>query len=124
MRRFVPAVTLASVLLLPACAETVPQASGGIHGQVVAGPTCPVETLDSPCPPGKWTGTIRATSADGDVYETETDAEGRFSLNLPPGTYEVVPETGGQTPPTGIPQTIVVTDVMQTVDLEVDTGIR
>lgn len=122
MKRLVPCL-LATALLLSACAGT-PSASGGIEGTVTAGPTCPVETLDSPCPPMPWSGTVRATSADGDVYEAETDSKGNFSLSLPPGTYEVAPETGGQAPPTGIPETVVVTEAMQTVDLEVDTGIR
>lgn len=69
---------------------------------------------------------MRATAgSDGKSYEAETDAQGNYSLSLPPGTYEVVPETEGGTPPTGIPTSATVTDgPMQHLDLQVDTGIR
>ena len=67
---------------------------------------------------------MRATSADGRSYDAETDPAGNYSISLPPGTYDVVPETEGALP-TGIPASATVTEgPMQHLDLQVDTGIR
>ena len=118
------AVVLAAGLAT-ACSHDVDQRSSGIVGTVRAGPTCPVERAGSPCPPGIWTGTVRATS--GDVsYEDVTDDQGRFAIDLPPGTYEVVAVTANG-PPTGTPTVVTVhagESPPQRVDLTVDTGIR
>jgi hypothetical protein len=115
----------ATIVALVACAgPATPSGSSGIEGQVLAGPTCPVEVEGSPCPPQPWTGTVRAVAEDGTVYEDETDAQGRYAIAMPPGTYEVVAVTEGG-PPTGVPQTVPVPDGQPLhVDLEVDTGIR
>jgi hypothetical protein len=110
-------------LALSACARGASEISGGVTGVVRAGPTCPVETPASPCPPATWTGTVRATSADGHVVESQTDADGRYTLQLPPGTYTVVAVTPAG-PPTGVPADITVVDTLVDLDLEVDTGIR
>ena len=96
----------------------------GVAGTVTEGPTCPVEMAGSPCPPRPWVGTVRAIDRSGDVVETQTDALGDYSLTLDPGTYDVVPVTGGG-PPFGKPASVVVTTgVVQHLDLSVDTGIR
>ena len=90
----------------------------------MAGPTCPVEQAGSPCPPQPWTGTVRATAADGHEYETTTTNEGSFSMELPPGAYTVVAVTGAGLPQ-GVPQTVTVnTGTVRTITLQVDTGIR
>ena len=113
------------VLLLSACASGAAAPSGGIQGTVTSGPTCPVESLTSPCPPGAWTGTVRATATDGSMRETQTDDHGSYVLHLAAGTYTVVPVIEGSGPPTAKPVPVTVTDgAMQTVDLLVDTGIR
>ena len=67
---------------------------------------------------------MQATDADGKSYEAETDAQGNYSLALPPGNYDVVPETEGAFP-TGVPaRASVSSGSMQRLDLQVDTGIR
>ena len=109
---------------LVACASSARTALGGIEGSVTAGPTCPVEIQGSPCPPSLWTGTVRATAADGTTHETETDTAGLYRLALEPGTYTVVPVVDGAGPPTAKPATVTVGDAMQRLDLQVDTGIR
>ena len=124
MRR-AAAVSSLVILLLGACGSSEPEATGGIVGRVLAGPTCPIETVGSPCPPAPWGGTVRATAADGSTYETQAGADGRYSLALAPGSYVVtaVTETGG--PPTGIAEEItVVAGPPLVLDLQVDTGIR
>ena len=118
-------IGLVMVLLLSACSSGAGAPTGGIQGTVTAGPTCPVETQNSPCPPGVWTGTVRATAADGTSTEAQTDENGRFVLPLSAGSYTVAPVVADSGPPTAKPVTVTVGEgVMQTVDLEVDTGIR
>jgi hypothetical protein len=119
------AVTIALTAALVACARSSsPSTDAGIFGTVSAGPTCPVETQGSPCPPELWTGEVTATDANGHVFRTTTDDHGSYSLSLTPGTYQVVPVTSGG-PPFGKPTSVVViAGAVQRVDLTVDTGIR
>jgi hypothetical protein len=120
------AVLLVVGLASTACSSGGGGRSSGIVGTVRLGPTCPVERADSPCPPVIWTGTVRASSGTGASYEVETDGQGRFAIDLPPGTYEVVPVTAGG-PPTGVPTIVTVHEgegSPQRVDLTVDSGIR
>ena len=115
-----------SVLLaLIACGRSSsPTNPSGIFGTVTAGPTCPVERADSPCPPAPWVGTVRATDDAGHPSDTRTDERGNYTLTLPPGSYEVVAVTDGG-PPTGQSVTIdVEAGHPIRVDLTVDTGIR
>jgi carboxypeptidase family protein len=116
--------TLVLATALAGCAGRVAAPSGGIEGTVTAGPTCPVERAGSPCPPAPWTGTVRATAADGTTREAVTDASGAYRLPLPDGTYVVTPVLQGG-PPTATSVTVTVAGgAMQMLDLQVDTGIR
>ena len=66
-----------------------------------------------------------ATSADGSTGSATTDDQGRFTLDLTPGTYELIAVTDGGGPPTAIPLTVqVLAGAYTQVTLEVDTGIR
>ena len=118
-------VVLASLIVLVACGGgTLP--GTGIRGVVMLGPACPVENINSPCPDRPFQGDVVATAADGSTTTTTTDDQGRFTIDLVPGTYTVVAVTSGNgVPPTPIPQNVVVRDRAYTqVTLEVDTGIR
>jgi hypothetical protein len=99
-------------------------AMGGIEGRVTIGPTCPVEREGSPCPPGAWSGIVRATSSAGDVHDETTASDGSYQLPLPPGTYTVWPVVDGPGPPTARPETVTVGTTMQRLDLQLDSGIR
>ena len=90
------------------------------------GPQCPVETPDSPCPDLPFVGDVQATASDGTVTTVTTDDQGRFTMDLVPGSYTLVAVTEGEGgPPTPIPQTVVVEQGSYTqVTLEVDSGIR
>jgi hypothetical protein len=125
MRRLV-ALGVMLPLALVACSKTSsPSAAGEIFGTVRAGPICPVERVDSPCPPVPWSGTVRATGADGHTFEATTDGDGNYTLSLPAGSYTVVALTDTGTLPAGVPSDAVVGDDARVrVDLEVDTGIR
>ncbi len=65
--------------------------SGTLMGDVLAGPTCPVERADQPCPPRPVSGaTVRIMRPNGSLAATATtDALGHFRATLPPGDYRV-----------------------------------
>lgn len=76
--------------VLAACTGSTPEVAGTVTGSLIAGPVCPVETNppDPNCAPRPVQGAvIVATSADGDEIEATSDAEGRFTLELPEGEY-------------------------------------
>jgi hypothetical protein len=100
--------------------------TSGIQGVVQAGPTCPVEEANSPCPDEPVPSTVRAVSVSdaGIIGQTKTDPSGRFRLPLEPGTYIVTatPAHGTLTP---FPVTVEVkSGAFAAVRLEADTGIR
>ncbi len=102
------------------------QPGTGIRGTVSIGPQCPVEQANSPCPDRPFQGHVQATAADGATTTSTTDGEGRFTIDVSPGTYDVVAlTTNGGGPPTAISQTVVVSEGAYTfVTLELDSGIR
>jgi Carboxypeptidase regulatory-like domain len=123
MHRFVPVLV---ALALAACGgEGEGDSTSGIRGRALAGPQCPVEIQGSPCPDLPFEGTVIAThTATGEASTVETDADGRFELALPPGTYEVSIVTESR-PPFAKPQTVEVTPGdYTTITVAVDTGIR
>jgi hypothetical protein len=121
MRR---AALLMVLVLTAACASNAGAPSGGIEGRVTIGPTCPVEREGSPCPPGTWSGTVRATASDGSQHNTTTSTDGYYRLALAPGTYTVAPVVEGSGPPTAKLVTVTVGSAMQQIDLQLDSGIR
>jgi len=96
---------------------------------VVAGPTCPVERAEDPCPPKAVPNReVRILAANGAVAVTvTTDAKGHFSVALAPGTYTVsVPMKRGLI---GMRQmndvkASIVAGQVTTVKIELDTAIR
>jgi hypothetical protein len=118
---------------------TPTRATGTIAGNVAAGPTCPVEQAENPCPNKPVTdrqvdilasssATAGATPQPGNVVaSTKTDANGNFSVNVPPGQY-VVRVTAGpgmlglrQETPGDV---TVVANQTTTIAIVLDTGIR
>jgi hypothetical protein len=129
MRRVLLALLLLSVVA-SACAKATdgPGSGGGsgIRGVVVAGPQCPVESAQSPCPDAPLPKTEVQVKRSGNVVATATsDETGVFQVTLPPGTYsvEAVPDMGG----IGYarPVDVTVTEgAFAQVSVVVDTGIR
>lgn len=100
--------------------------SQGIRGTVLAGPQCPVETADSPCPPEPAAGVRVEIRRGGDVVAgAVADRRGEFSLDVDPGTYELRAAPGQQGFMSSKPVTVVVREGVYTdVTVHVDTGIR
>jgi len=120
-------IALVLVVVLAACGDGTGDGDGpsGIRGRALAGPQCPVEMAESPCPDLPWEGTVVATATDsGETFTASTDADGGFELSLSPGTY-VVTIDAASTPPITEPQTVTVEDGSFTeIEVFVDTGIR
>lgn len=129
MRRSAAIVLFAG--LLSACgsagggAPGAPDASG-IRGTVVAGPQCPVVTEESPCPDEPVDGAGIEVYRDGILVATGTsDDDGRFEIELEPGTYEVHPVPPSDVGMFAKPVNVTVVDgSFARVELVVDTGIR
>jgi Carboxypeptidase regulatory-like domain len=130
-----PASALA-ILLIAICAcapgagaSPTPPETGHVAGVALAGPTCPVVTdpPESACADRPVAGaTLLIVDDEGDVVATATTADdGRFRLDLPPGTYQVQPQPVdglmGIAPPMSV--TVVVGQSSE-VTLSYDTGIR
>jgi Carboxypeptidase regulatory-like domain len=102
------------------------EGSSGIRGVVLAGPQCPVETPESPCPPKPLPGVRVEVRSGGDVVaDVMTDDRGEFSVFVDPGTYDVQAAPGQQGFMGSKPVRVVVASGAFTrIDVPVDTGIR
>ena len=114
-----------ALAVLSGCGSGEPDLVATITGVVEQGPTCPVETLDSPCPDAPAVGARVEVLQEGEVVaSTTTDADGRFELAAPAGAVEVRAESAE-----GLPSQDVATftlDAGDDVEAEflLDTGIR
>jgi hypothetical protein len=126
MKRFFASIF--ALVTLAACgAQGAPPTGTGIQGIVEVGPTCPVERINSPCPPRPLAATIVVRDGSGaEVRRFNSGSDGRFKIDLRPGTYAIVGlTTGSSFLPRPIPTTAaVVAGSYTTVNIEYDSGIR
>jgi len=102
MRRRRPTRFLVLALLLTVCGcadndgatrlgtkEKTPK--GTLAGAIMRGPTCPVQTLNTPCPPEPAPGVklVIFTQAGKEVTSLVSDRDGEYSVTLPPGSYRI-----------------------------------
>jgi hypothetical protein len=102
---------------------------GTLHGTVVAGPTCPVERAEDPCPPKPVPGReVEIASPAGKVVATvTTDGQGHFQVVLAPGNYSVFVVGTAQALGSGRAATVQATvraGQTTAVTIALDTGIR
>jgi hypothetical protein len=135
--RFTPRSVVAVAAILsttmaactPGTGPSSTAALGRVAGIAVAGPTCPVVTdpPQSGCDDRPVAGAMLViVDAAGDQVATATTADdGRFRLDLPPGTYERQPQEVDGLLGTAAPVTATVV-IGQSVEVTVsyDTGIR
>jgi len=128
MKRILAAITLA--LAIAACgsaAAPAPSPGSGIQGVVESSPTCPVERINSPCPPRPLAATVVVRDVAGhEVARTKSGADGHFKVDVAPGTYTVVGlNINSSMLPRPIPTTVTVTaGSYVSVNVEYDSGIR
>ena len=128
MKRILAAIMLA--LVIAACgtpAAPTPPPGTGIQGVVESGPTCPVERINSPCPPHPLAATVVVRDAAGhEVARANSGADGHFKVDVAPGTYTVVGlSINSSMLPRPIPTTVTVTaGSYVSVNVEYDSGIR
>ncbi len=105
--------------------EAAAAGDSGIEGQALAGPVCPVERSDRPCPDRPYQAQVTVLDSQGsEVTRFQTDAEGRFRVPLSPGTYRLRPESPGIRPRAGEQTVTVRTGQFTAVTIHYDTGIR
>ncbi len=108
------------------CVTQLPK--GTLNGEVLAGPTCPVERAEQPCPPKPVPNRVVLieTTVGTVIAQATTDQQGRFTIALTPGTYDLLVASGpGQFPIQRKPQRVtVLAGQTQQVQIMLDTGIR
>jgi len=100
----------------------------GVAGRVLLGPQCPVEQAGRPCPDKPVAAEVQVFSAGSDELVTSSDSgeNGRFRIDLEPGSYELLPvvsESGGLPYGTRTHVTVEAGEYRR-VTLSLDSGIR
>jgi hypothetical protein len=125
--RIGPAVAVllaATTAALPASASTQKRPRSGIAGQVVIGPTCPVERVGESCEhPYQATITILREPSRRRVATVRSSADGRFRIRLRPGRYELVPRNRSRYPSARPQEAVVHRHRYTRVVIEYRTGI-
>src|SRR5947208_7406332 len=84
-------VSFALALTMAACGTPAAQPGTGIQGTEQAGPTCPVERINSPCPPRPLAATVVVRDGSGsEVGRFHSWDDGLFKVDLAPGSYTIV----------------------------------
>ncbi len=103
----------------------MPPHGAGAYGYVTAGPTCPVERPDQPCPPRPVSAVVEARDSGGSTVASVTsDSFGRYALGLSPGAYVLVVVTANDWPRCSDTHVTVPPGSAARADISCDTGIR
>jgi hypothetical protein len=131
MKRLLPAAALLLLLLLSACADDGPGSgsarTGTVRGIVLLGPTCPVESLESPCPDQPAEGVeVQAIRGEEVLVTAVSDPGGAFTMELEAGTYllQAVVEPDGPGMFAQPTRVTVGEGAVTDVTVLLDTGIR
>jgi len=128
MKRILASITFALAIAACGTPGAPPSSPGtGIQGVVESSPTCPVERINSPCPPRPLAATVVVRDAAGhEAARTKSGADGHFKVDVAPGTYTVVGlNINSSMLPRPIPTTVTVTaGSYVSVNVEYDSGIR
>jgi hypothetical protein len=118
----------AALLLLSSCSSSpsdgTRSASGVVTGVVYSAPSCPVESIESPCLPRPVADAeVLAYQGQHQRAATRTGSDGRFQLDLPYGHYTIqATNVGGYGSTAQTDVEVSATPI--SVELTVDSGIR
>jgi hypothetical protein len=102
-----------------------PTVTTGLTGVVVRGPITPVCQIQVPCD-APFSAAFNVEQNARRITQFQSDADGRFTVTLPPGVYRIV--SGADAPilsPQSQAKTVeVLSGGLTEVRLEFDTGIR
>ncbi|MBA3945008.1 MAG: carboxypeptidase regulatory-like domain-containing protein [Herpetosiphonaceae bacterium] len=101
------------------------QGGSGIEGRTVIGPVCPVARANQPCPPQPYPAKINVMGTGSQpITQAQSDTQGQFRIDLPAGTYTLMPLSPGIYP-RAAPQTVTVgASGYISVTIAYDSGIR
>jgi hypothetical protein len=132
-RSVLPAA-LATAAILSSCGavaqgsghpEAASEAKAVVVGQVLAGPACPVQRTDTPCPPRPVKNAKVQLRVAGHVVSTgRTDARGSFRVLAPVGTVVVRATNVGLYPSRAVETVHLARGETAHVSLVLDSGIR
>jgi hypothetical protein len=117
------------LILVAACGTAGPAGSAtgdtGIEGTVVIGPTCPVESVEHPCPDRPLAADVVVSTSGGkEVATVHSGSDGKFRIGLRPGGY-VLTVANPQGDPVAKPVSVTVPPRgFVEVTVSVDSGIR
>jgi len=118
---FVPSLTA----LIGKCNEA--STASGIQGRVTIWPPQPVCSVAEPCPEQPYSATLVILNAAGEVVARviSSPSDGRYRVELDPGSYTIVPTVPEGGLPTAQPVRVdVPANRFVTVDIQYDSGLR
>jgi hypothetical protein len=115
----------AAVLMIGTASGAHSRPDSGIRGQVLYGPTCPVQRPNQTCErPYQASITIKREPRGAVVARIRSGTDGRFTARLTAGSYLLTPRNG-QPYPRAQSQTVAVhRHRFTTVTIRFDSGIR
>jgi len=119
-------VWLVAGVAVTACTSTAPSPTTGLTGVVMRGPVTPVCRVDVPCD-APFSARFNVQKSGQRVAQFESDASGRFTVMLAPGSYTVVPNADAPIISATLqakPVTVLDNGTLTVVQLMFDTGIR
>jgi hypothetical protein len=118
-------MAVAAGVLTAACTPGTTTGPGGrVQGTVRAGPACPVERPEHPCPPVPVSGEVRLVQGGTVKARATTDAAGAYVVDAAAGDYLLVVDVGGPFPRCPATSVTVRATATSTIDVDCDTGIR
>jgi hypothetical protein len=123
--RYASVGVIVAVVLAGCSNPLLPKIDTGLTGVVVRGPVTPVCRIDVPCD-APFSAGFNVEQSGRVVSQFRSDGEGRFTVSLEPGAYQVVPQADAPilAPTTQRRAVEVGPNGLTSVRLEFDTGIR
>jgi hypothetical protein len=125
----VPLKRTATVVVVAAlaasCAGSASTSTTSVEGRITAGPSCPAQRRDQACADKPLQVTVRLSRVNGsEAARTRSGSDGRFSIDVVPGQYELDVVGGGPLPRCPPVPVRVARGATAYARVRCDTGIR